>query len=112
MLPGKNMKLTCLEFSVLIGLTIVLTGCGGGNTSAPPQPSTPLQPQTLSTLVDSLANSAMKQQGIPGMTVALAKNGIMLYGQAHGDPIWPCTRHHRRALILRSAQLPSSSQPH
>jgi D-alanyl-D-alanine carboxypeptidase len=27
----------------------------------------------------------MKQQGIPGMTVALAKNGTMLYAQAYGD---------------------------
>jgi CubicO group peptidase (beta-lactamase class C family) len=27
----------------------------------------------------------MKQQGIPGMTVALAKNGSMLYAQAYGD---------------------------
>ena len=38
MLPGKNIKLACSEFSVLIGLTIALTGCGGGSTSAPPQP--------------------------------------------------------------------------
>jgi len=40
---------------------------------------------SLGSLVDSLANSAMKQQGIPGMTVALAKNGSMLYAQAYGD---------------------------
>jgi CubicO group peptidase (beta-lactamase class C family) len=79
MLPGKNMNLTCWEFAILVGLTVVLTGCGGGSSSAPPEP------QTLSALVDSLANSAMKQQRIPGMTVALAKNGTILYSQAYGD---------------------------
>ena len=40
---------------------------------------------SLGSLVDPLANSAMKQQDIPGMTVALAKNGTMLYAQAYGD---------------------------
>jgi CubicO group peptidase (beta-lactamase class C family) len=40
---------------------------------------------SLSYVVDGLANSAMEQQGIPGMTVALAKNGTMLYTQAYGD---------------------------
>jgi CubicO group peptidase (beta-lactamase class C family) len=65
-------------FSVLAG---GLTGCGGsGSTAAAPPPQ-----QTLGGLVDPLASSAMKQQGIPGMTVALAKNGTMLYAQAYGD---------------------------
>jgi D-alanyl-D-alanine carboxypeptidase len=59
-----------------------LTGCGGGGSnSAAPQPQT----TSLGSLVDSLANATMKQQGIPGMTVALAKNGSMLYAQAYGD---------------------------
>src|SRR5277367_526142 len=80
---AKNVRLACRELAVSIVLTIGgLTGCGGGgNTSAPPQPQT----MSLGSLVDSLANSAMKQQGIPGMTVALAKNGGMLYAQAYGD---------------------------
>jgi hypothetical protein len=71
---AKSIKLARSEFSVLIALAIAFTGCGGGGSnSAPPQPQT----TSLGSLVDSLANSAMKQQGIPGMTVALAKNGSM-----------------------------------
>lgn len=76
------MKPARSQFSALVGLALALTGCGGGgNPSPPPQPQT----ITLSSLVDPLANSAMKEQGIPGMTVALAKNGTMLYAQAYGD---------------------------
>lgn len=41
------------------------------------------QPTSLSAAVDSVVKTAM-QQGIPGMTVALAKNGSMLYVQAYG----------------------------
>jgi D-alanyl-D-alanine carboxypeptidase len=75
----KSVRLACPELAIFIVLAI---GCGGGgSTSAPPQPQT----TSLSSLVDPLANSAMKQQGIPGMTVALAKNGTMLYAQAYGD---------------------------
>jgi CubicO group peptidase (beta-lactamase class C family) len=76
------MKRAASQISVLIGLAVTLTGCGGGGKT-----SAPLQPQTmpLSSVVDGLANGAMKQQGIPGMTVALAKNGTMLYAQAYGD---------------------------
>jgi D-alanyl-D-alanine carboxypeptidase len=80
--PTVSARLAGPEFSVLIGLAIALMGCGGGaNTSAPSQPQT----TSWSSLVDPLANSAMKQQSIPGMTVALAKNGTMLYAQAYGD---------------------------
>jgi D-alanyl-D-alanine carboxypeptidase len=80
---AETVRLACPELAVSIVLAIGgLTGCGGGgSTSAPPQPQT----MSLGSLVDSLANSAMKQQGIPGMTVALAKNGSMLYAQAYGD---------------------------
>jgi D-alanyl-D-alanine carboxypeptidase len=76
------MKPASSQFSALVGLALVLTGCGGGGST-----SAPLQPQTmsLSSVVDSLANSAMEQQNIPGMTVALAKNGTMLYAHAYGD---------------------------
>jgi D-alanyl-D-alanine carboxypeptidase len=75
-------RLACPKVSALVGLALALTGCGGGS-SAP----APLQPQTmsLSSVVDSLANSAMEQQNIPGMTIALAKNGTMLYAHAYGD---------------------------
>jgi CubicO group peptidase (beta-lactamase class C family) len=71
----------CAAFAGFSVLAVGLTGCGGsGSTAAAPPPQ-----QTLGGLVDPLASSAMKQQGIPGMTVSLAKNGTMLYAQAYGD---------------------------
>jgi D-alanyl-D-alanine carboxypeptidase len=76
----KSMRFVCPRFSVLVGFALALTGCGGGGST-----TAPVQPQTLSSVVDPLASSAMKQQGIPGMTVALAKNGTMLYAKAYGD---------------------------
>jgi D-alanyl-D-alanine carboxypeptidase len=80
---AKTVRLARPELAVSIVLAIGgLTACGGGGSN-----SVPPQPQTLSlgSLVDSLANSAIKQQGIPGMTVALAKNGNVLYAQAYGE---------------------------
>lgn len=79
---AKDMWLACLEVTVSVVLAIAgLTGCGGGeSTSAAPPPQT----MSLGSLVDLQANTAMKQQGVPGMTVALAKNGSMLYSQAYG----------------------------
>jgi D-alanyl-D-alanine carboxypeptidase len=64
-------------FLVLIATTIVLDGCGGA--SAPPP-----QSSSLGSTVDSIARAAMQEQGVPGMTVALAKNGMALYAQAYG----------------------------
>jgi Beta-lactamase len=80
--PAKSMKTASRQFAALVELALALTGCGGGGTtSAPPQPQT----VSLSSVVDPLVNAAMKQEGIPGMTVALAKSGTMLYVQAYGD---------------------------
>lgn len=79
---AKRMKPRGWLCAALVELALALTGCGGsGTTSAPPQPQT----VSLSSVVDPLVNAAMKQEGIPGMTVALAKNGTMLYAQAYGD---------------------------
>jgi CubicO group peptidase (beta-lactamase class C family) len=69
---------------LLIELAIVLAfpGCGGSSASSS---SSPHQQQvSLGSTVDGVAQAAMQQQGIPGMTVALAKNGTMLYVQAYG----------------------------
>jgi D-alanyl-D-alanine carboxypeptidase len=78
----KIMRFVCPRFSALVGFVLAFTGCGGGGST-----TAPVLPQTLSlsSVVDPLASSAMKQQGIPGMTVALAKNGTMLYAKAYGD---------------------------
>ena len=67
-------------FSLLvlfIAVAVVLAGCG--RSSAPPP-----QQASLGSAVDGVAQVAMQQQGIPGMTDALAKNGTMLYVQGYG----------------------------
>ena len=51
---------------------------------ATPSPPPVAQPPSLGSTVDALANSAMQQQGLPGMTIALGKNGTMLYVKAYG----------------------------
>lgn len=61
----------------LIAVSLFLTSCGGSSA-----PST--QANVLGATVDGLAQAALQQQGIPGMTVAVAKNGSMLYAQGYG----------------------------
>ncbi len=63
----------------LVFLCLWLTSCGGS--SSPP---TVAQPPLLGSTVDAIANTAMQQQGLPGMTIALGKNGTMLYVKAYG----------------------------
>jgi D-alanyl-D-alanine carboxypeptidase len=72
-----------LRFSVFpIFLTIALTlvGCGGSRASSPPGQ----QQASLAGTVDTVVQSAMQQQGMPGITVALAKKGTILYVQGYG----------------------------
>jgi D-alanyl-D-alanine carboxypeptidase len=72
-----------LRFSMLVfsvAMAIALVGCGGSGTSSLPGQ----QPAELGATVDAVAHAAMQQQGIPGMTVALAKKGAMLYVQGYG----------------------------
>lgn len=64
--------------SVCISLVFCLSGCG--SSSAPP----PQTPTTLAGAVDRVVNSAFPQQSKPGIQVALAKNGTVLYAQAYG----------------------------
>jgi D-alanyl-D-alanine carboxypeptidase len=75
--PGERFT----TISLCVTVMFLLTGCGGGNSSTG---TTGPQPQTLGSVVDALAESEMEQQDIPGMTVALAKNGTMLYVKAYG----------------------------
>jgi len=64
-------------FSVAIALAF--TECGGSSASSPP-----LAQASLGSTVDGVVQSAMQQQGVPGMAVALAKNGTILYVQGYG----------------------------
>jgi CubicO group peptidase (beta-lactamase class C family) len=68
-----------LSSILLVSLAIALTLAGCGGSSAPPP-----QQASLGSTVDGVAQAAMQQQGMPGMTVALAKNGTMLYTQGYG----------------------------
>jgi D-alanyl-D-alanine carboxypeptidase len=69
----------------LITLTflVVLTFSGCGTKSSAPTAQGPPQ-MSLGATVDALAHAQMQQYGIPAMTIALAKNGSMLYLQAYG----------------------------
>jgi CubicO group peptidase (beta-lactamase class C family) len=62
---------------VPISLLLSVVGCGGTSNSANPDGS-------LGSTVDALAQTAVQQQGIPGITVALAKNGSVLYLKGYG----------------------------
>jgi CubicO group peptidase (beta-lactamase class C family) len=78
------MKLASRLYSSFICISVfvlLLAGCGGSGNVTPPDNPTPT---TLAGAVDGVANSELKQQGIPGMTVALAKNGSVLYVKAYG----------------------------
>jgi len=58
-----------------------LCGCGGSYSPPSQQGS---QQVSLAAAVDGLARQQMQQYGIPAMTVALAKQGTILYTQAYG----------------------------
>ena len=66
------------RYLVFLAVAFALAGCGASHTSPPPQTS------SLGNTVDALAQAAMREQGLPGMTVALAKNGKILYVQGYG----------------------------
>jgi D-alanyl-D-alanine carboxypeptidase len=65
---------------VFAAIVLALGGCGGSNSSLQPGQ----QPTILGATVDAIARAAMQQQGMPGMTVAVAKNGSTLYVQGYG----------------------------
>lgn len=65
-------------FVMLTVIALALVQCG---TSRGPSS---LNDSLLAKTVDGLAQSVMQEQGIPGMTIALAKNGSILYSQGYG----------------------------
>jgi D-alanyl-D-alanine carboxypeptidase len=67
-------------FLAYVASALILVGCGGSNAFSPPGQ----QPASLGSTVDAVVQAAMQEQGIPGMTVALAKQGTLLYVQGYG----------------------------
>jgi D-alanyl-D-alanine carboxypeptidase len=60
-----------------VSVVALLTGCGGGGES-------PVDDNSLGGIVDAAVAAEMKAQGMPGMTVAIARNGVILYTQGYG----------------------------
>jgi D-alanyl-D-alanine carboxypeptidase len=60
-----------------LAMLLGLSGCGSSLSSVSPQTG------ALGNTVDSLAQAEI-QAGVPGMTVALAKHGTILYAQGYG----------------------------
>jgi D-alanyl-D-alanine carboxypeptidase len=61
----------------VVAVALGLGGCGGGNSPLP-------QAGSLGDTVDGLARAEIQQSGVPGMAVAIAKNGTILYEQGYG----------------------------
>lgn len=66
-----------LVFTLLSPMALALDGCGGSNSSSQQAPS-------LEMTVDSVVQTSMQNTGVPGVTVALAQNGVMIYAQGYG----------------------------
>jgi len=63
---------------LLFLIAVVPASCGGS--AVAPANNVSL----LTSTVDGLAHSVMQEQNIPGMTVAIAKGGVVLYAQGYG----------------------------
>jgi CubicO group peptidase (beta-lactamase class C family) len=87
---------------MLIASTMVLalcTGCGGKSSSSsggatspqksllqncPAIPASTAPAGSLAAIVDALVTADIKSEGLPGMSIAIAKNGEILYAQGYG----------------------------
>ena len=89
-----------------VSVVALLTGCGGGGES-------PVDDNSLGGIVDAAVAAEMKAQGMPGMTVAIARNGVILYTQGYrakrGDRS-PTTRPPSVPKVGRTAQALSRSR--
>ena len=91
--------------STLIGSSflVLCVACGGGGGGSPPSPTPPpppppppptascpvLPPSTqpadsLAGIVDAAVDAEMKAQHLPGLTIAISKNGVTQYAHAYG----------------------------
>jgi CubicO group peptidase (beta-lactamase class C family) len=81
---------------VFVGSVLILlcSGCGGGTAgggagnkgaqTCPPRSVSSQPPGSLAAIVDAAAAAEMGSAGMPGMSVAVAKNGTILYAQGYG----------------------------
>src|SRR4051794_25303299 len=67
-----------------VSVVALLTGCGGGGESPVDNNESPVGDNSLGGIVDAAVAAEMKAQGMPGMTVAIARNGVILYAQGYG----------------------------
>jgi len=67
-----------------VSVVALLTGCGGGGENPVANNESPVDDNSLGGIVDAAVAAEMKAQGMPGMTVAVAKNGVILYAQGYG----------------------------
>jgi CubicO group peptidase (beta-lactamase class C family) len=80
---GRGQGVTqLLAFVVISAVVFDLIGCGGSNSSSQQAPSQ--QQPSLGTAVDSAVKSFMQISYAPGVTVALAQNGVMIYAKGYG----------------------------
>jgi CubicO group peptidase (beta-lactamase class C family) len=90
---------------------LLLSACGGGSS-----PSNPGNASGLAQTVDAVVQAEMRQSGVPGISVELAKQGTLLYAKGYGQadlssgqPVGPgtvfeigsITKQFTAALILK-----------
>lgn len=73
----SHVRSKLLAFAFLPLMACVLGGCGGSNSSSQ-------QPSSLDKAVDGVVQNSMQSTGVPGVTVALAQNGAVMYAQGYG----------------------------
>ncbi len=89
--PKKEIPVKTSGREILAAVTLLLVVCGSvacGGGSTPSVQSCPLLPtppsSSLGSVVDGLVANEMAAQGLVGMSVAIAKNGTVLYSQGYG----------------------------
>jgi D-alanyl-D-alanine carboxypeptidase len=76
-------KSPLIVFAFLPAMLLTLEGCGGSNSSSQ-QSNSSQQPLSLQKTVDGAVQTFMQTTYVPGVTVALAQNGTVLYAQGYG----------------------------
>ena len=84
-----------LRLAILSVVIPALEGCGSGGSSPSVTPSS-----GLGSAVDAVVERSTQQSGVPGITVAIAKNGEMLYVQGYGVTDLPTHQPMQPAVIF------------